>query len=119
MAINTSDNRTGYEDVIANNIPSRAFRYTAENKNLLQAAGSIYVGKGDTRTTKMVIQGEQSSSVVEYESAVTTALNPPSGLGTYVLKCIVASDTITIGWVEESDTTNDFKTKLVLPVRNA
>lgn len=55
MAINTSDTTSGFGDVIANNIPSRAFRYSAENKNVLSKKGSIYVGTGNTRKTKMLL----------------------------------------------------------------
>ena len=51
----TSDTAFGYEDCIANGIPSRAFRYAAENKNLLDKSGSLYVGTGIPRTTTMLL----------------------------------------------------------------
>lgn len=67
MAINTSETNMGLGDVIANNIPSRAFRYTAENKNVLSEKGAIYVGTGDTRETKMLLDYETYDPEKTYE----------------------------------------------------
>lgn len=144
MAINTSDTTSGFGDVIANNIPSRAFRYSAENKNVLSQKGSIYVGTGNTRETKMLLdyasydagvtyeegdyveyQGfdyrcKQTSQgnaptggnddaywaldTITYESAVTTALNPPlsEGDGTYTLKCTIENGIPSLHWVKDN-----------------
>lgn len=77
MATKTSDTTKGFEDCIANNIPSRAFRYTAENKNIL-TAGAIYVGTGKTRTTEMKLDDDTS---VEYESNITAVLPAPTEEG--------------------------------------
>ena len=66
MAINTSEAAIGLEDVIANNIPSRAFRYTAENKNVLSKQGAIYVGTGRTHETKMLLDYETYDETKSY-----------------------------------------------------
>ena len=129
----TTDTTSGLEDVIANNIPSRAFRYTVENKNLLANKGAIYIGTGETRTTKMLLdypdyETNTSYSVgdcvtygdenyrcntnisspsgsfnsnywdkitIEYESAVTDKLDPPSDSSKYYLQC----ENGTLRWV--------------------
>lgn len=71
MAINTSDNTSGFEDVIANNLPSRAFRYTAENKNVLSTPGAMYVGTGIKRKSQMSLG---SGDPLVYDSYITAVL---------------------------------------------
>lgn len=95
MATKTSDTAKGFEDCIANNIPSRAFRYTAENKNIL-TAGAIYVGTGKTRTTKMKLDDNSNTPVVEFMSNITAVLPAPPGEG-YSLQ----SKEVTVGRVNE------------------
>lgn len=90
MAIKTSDTAEGFEDCIANNIPSRAFRYTAENKNIL-TAGAMYVGTGKTRISKMKLD---DNTYVEFESNITAVLPAPPGEG-YSLQ----SKEVTVGGV--------------------
>lgn len=80
MATKTSDTTSGFEDCIANNIPSRAFRYTAENKNIL-TAGAIYVGTGKTRTTEMKLDDNSNTPVVEFMSNITAVLPAPTKEG--------------------------------------
>lgn len=77
MATKTSDTASGFKDCIANNIPSRAFRYTAENKNIL-TAGAMYVGTGKTRISKMKLD---DNTYVEFESNITAVLPAPPGEG--------------------------------------
>ena len=74
----TSEDMSGYEDCVANNIPSRGFRYTVENKNILSKPGSIYVGTGLTRTSKMKLD---DNSVVEFQSYITAVLDVPEEEG--------------------------------------
>lgn len=64
--IKTSDKTLGYEDCIANGIPSRAFRYAAENKNLLTKKGSLYIGTGETRTTTMLLDAPSWNAYTIY-----------------------------------------------------
>lgn len=103
-AVLTSDSTSSYEDCIANNIPSRAFRYTAENKNVLSQEGAIYVGTGKTRTNKMILE-DGDNEAVENVSYITGVLLPPTGDGTYVLKCVKNESNITVGWVKEDSST--------------
>lgn len=100
----TSDPTSSYEDCIANNIPSRAFRYTAENKNVLSMKGAMYVGTGQQRTNTMILE-DDSNEAVENISYITGVLLPPVEGGTYVLKCVVNSNGATIGWVKENNST--------------
>lgn len=96
--ISNENTGTGLEDCIANGIPSRAFRYAAESKNVLQKAGSLYVGTGETRTTTMKLQGSPDA-VISYDSFKTQALDPPTGNGRYVLSCVVSGGVVSgFGW---------------------
>lgn len=103
-AILTSDSTSSYEDCIANNIPSRAFRYTAENKNVLSTKGAIYVGTGETRTNTMIL-ADSSNEAVENISYITGVLLPPTNIGMYTLKCKVeninGTNVVTFGWVQD------------------
>ena len=56
MAILSNDQATGFKDCIANDIPSRAFRYATESKNVLSTAGAMYVGTGIKRKTIMLLE---------------------------------------------------------------
>ena len=66
------------KDCIANNIPSRAFRYATESKNVLSSAGAMYIGTGKTRTTTMTISG---GDPVSYDSYITAVLKCPQATG--------------------------------------
>lgn len=86
---------------IVNNIPYKFFRLGVENKGLLAAKGSIYVGTGETRTVTITTEGGDS---YECDIPVTDKLDPPAGNGTYVLKWI-KNDSFPNGkleWVAES-----------------
>ena len=69
------------KDCIANNIPSRAFRYATESKNVLSSAGAMYIGTGKTRTTTMTISNGSSVSSVSYDSYITAVLKCPQATG--------------------------------------
>lgn len=71
MAILSNETATGMKDCIANNLPSRAFRYATESKNVLSSAGAIYVGTGIKRTTIMMLDG---GTPVSYDSYITAVL---------------------------------------------
>ena len=61
---------------INNNLPKRIFRESAENKNLLAKAGSLYYGTGETETVKIKLADD---SVQEYQIPITKAVEPPIG----------------------------------------
>ena len=64
------------KDCIATNIPSRAFRYATESKNVLDTAGAMYIGTGLKRETTMTLADE--STGITYESYITAVLECPS-----------------------------------------
>ena len=69
-------------DCIANNIPSRAFRYATESKNVLSSAGAMYIGTGKTRTTTITINdGSSDGGSVSYDSYITAILKCPQATG--------------------------------------
>ena len=70
---NMSDN--GFKDCIANNIPSRAFRYATESKNVLSTKGAMYVGTGIKRTTTMML--DDGETPISYDSYITAVLRLP------------------------------------------
>ena len=61
---------------INNNLPKRIFRESAENKNLLAKAGSLYYGTGETEevTIKLADGPDQ-----KYQIPITKAVEPPEG----------------------------------------
>lgn len=54
-SIISNDQTSGLMDCIANDIPSRAFRYATESKNVLSTAGAMYIGTGLKRKTTMLL----------------------------------------------------------------
>ena len=85
MALLSNMSDTGFKDCIANNIPSRAFRYATESKNVLNTAGAMYVGTGIKRTTTMMLA--DGITPVSYDSYITAVLQTPQNDG-YTLKTI-------------------------------
>lgn len=54
-SIISNDQTFGLMDCIVNDIPSRAFRYATESKNVLSTAGAMYIGTGLKRKTTMLL----------------------------------------------------------------
>lgn len=61
---------------INNNLPKRIFRESAENKNLLAKAGSLYYGTGDTETVTIKLADGSDQT---YQIPITKAVEPPIG----------------------------------------
>lgn len=61
---------------INNNLPKRIFRESAENKNLLAKAGSLYYGTGETETVTIKLSEGPDQ---EYKIPITKAVEPPNG----------------------------------------
>lgn len=61
---------------INNHLPKRIFRESAENKNLLAKAGSLYYGTGETETVTIKLA---DNSVLKYQIPITKAVEPPIG----------------------------------------
>lgn len=61
---------------INNNLPKRIFRESAENKNLLAKAGSLYYGTGDTETVTIKLADGPDQT---YQIPITKAVEPPIG----------------------------------------
>ena len=61
---------------INNHLPKRIFRESAENKNLLAKAGSLYYGTGDTETVTIKLADGPDQ---KYQSPITKAVEPPVG----------------------------------------
>lgn len=104
-------------DCISNNIPSRAFRYAAENKTILSKQGAIYVGTGEPRTTTMML--DDGTTSVEYTTYKTGVLLPPTANGTYTLKCVVNNGVVTVGWVADTGTASPTFASQAGPVSNS
>lgn len=66
MSILSNETQSGLKDCIQNNIPSRAFRYATESKNVLSSPGAIYVGTGIKRKTIMLLDAPEWSSEEAY-----------------------------------------------------
>lgn len=66
MAISSNASNALYKDCIDNNIPSRAFRYATESKNVLSTAGAMYVGTGLKRKTTMLLDAPDWVSGTSY-----------------------------------------------------
>ena len=65
-SIISNDQTSGLRDCIANDIPSRAFRYATESKNVLSTAGAMYVGTGLKRKTIMLLDAPDWVSGANY-----------------------------------------------------
>ena len=61
---------------INNNLPKRIFRESAENKNLLAKAGSLYYGTGETETVTIKLADGSDQT---YQIPITKAVEPPIG----------------------------------------
>ena len=61
---------------INNNLPKRIFRESAENKNLLAKAGSLYYGTGETETVTIKLADKSTQT---YQIPITKAVEPPKG----------------------------------------
>ena len=61
---------------INNNLPKRIFRESAENKNLLAKAGSLYYGTGETETVTIKLADGPDQM---YQIPITKAVEPPIG----------------------------------------
>lgn len=61
---------------INNNLPKRIFRESAENKNLLAKAGSLYYGTGDAETVTIKLADGPDQT---YQIPITKAVEPPIG----------------------------------------
>ena len=107
----SSDKTAGFKDCIANNIPSRAFRYAAENKNVLSMKGAMYIGSGETRTNVMMLESSNDPAVTNV-SFKTRVLLPPTTQGFYIMACSVDSNgEATVGWIAApSGWTSSFET---------
>lgn len=86
---------------IPNNIAARAFRMSTENKNLLSAKGTMYVGTGEFKNVTVTTSINDSIIYKIYE---TVAIEPPEADGTYVLQCTVEGGVVTElpHWVKKS-----------------
>ena len=103
-------NDQNLKDCVANGIPSRAFRYAVESKNVLSAAGDMYVGTGLTRTTTMKLSND---TLISYDSYITAVLHTPSSEN-YTLQtvaCTIKTDASDNGatvylpcWVSDGNT---------------
>lgn len=61
---------------INNHLPKRIFRESAENKNLLAKAGSLYYGTGETETATIKLADGPDQT---YQIPITKAVEPPIG----------------------------------------
>ena len=61
---------------INNNLPKRIFRESAENKNLLAKAGSLYYGTGETEEVTITLADKSTQT---YQIPITKAVEPPIG----------------------------------------
>ena len=88
----------GYEEknVIPTNQYAREMRMAMENKNLLQRAGSLYVGTGSTQEVTPFEGAEWTVAV-----PITAPLNPPTVDGNYVLTCVVTLGKATLAWKKQ------------------
>ena len=68
LSIISNDQASGLGDCIANDIPSRAFRYATESKNVLITAGAMYIGTGLKRKTTMLLDAPNWESGHSYNS---------------------------------------------------
>lgn len=66
LSIISNDQASGLGDCIANDIPSRAFRYATESKNVLSTAGAMYIGTGLKRKTTMLLDAPNWESGYSY-----------------------------------------------------
>lgn len=65
---------TGESGALANALPARAMRVGMENKGLLTAKGTSYVGTGATQTVTITTE---SGDTVEYNIPITTSTPAP------------------------------------------
>ena len=89
----SNDTTLNCQDCIANNIPSRAFRYATESKNVLSSAGAMYVGTGLERTTTITYDG----GTALYDSYITAVLDCPQDTG-YTLQTLKVWFGVRGGW---------------------
>ena len=96
MPRNINDTTTGWESCINNGLPGEVMRKSMENKNLLTAKGSMYVGTGASQN---VVIADVDGVTGTYSVKTTEELKVPTASGDYALCCSVTSGgVVTIGW---------------------
>ena len=91
------DSNTTVTTCINNGLPGEVMRKAMENKNALQKQGSMYIGTG-TKQTITIADTNSEGIEGNYEVAITDVLNPPEANGTYILKCVVSSGSVSVSW---------------------